>query len=349
MKFSLRCIDRKTVGRNKWNSFTDQSSEAWLWHRYETLDALEHWPGRKDASFSIADSMDNIVCIVPTQIVREKKFLLSMRSIDSFGGPAFRDGVSGRDRRLAIEYFVKRHLALTREYECSATTYSVAAMTPFIRGAQCPRVNPLLVLGCENTLGQTWVLDLSKGKSALWDQFQGRARTAIRKAEKHGVTVRLADRYDDLEIYFNLHCETYSRTGLTPHPKAYFQAIWRDFFMQGFSKIWFAELNGKVVAAENFGIFKGAAIYWTGAATTLGLEVEANSLLQWTAMQWMVDAKLSWYETGEAFPNLSVGKARGLSNFKKSFGGELYLYFKSRVRTESKMFKLMRLAKEVIK
>jgi lipid II:glycine glycyltransferase (peptidoglycan interpeptide bridge formation enzyme) len=239
-------------------------------------------------------------------------------------------------------------LSLSKKHACNGIAFSMAAMTPILRGEQCPRVNPLLELGCENTLSQTWVIDIRREKAALWNDFEGRARTAIRKAEKRGVTVRLADQPGDLDQYYNLHCETYRRTGVSPHPRAYFEAIWRDFFTQGLARIWFAELDGKVLAAENFGVFKGAAIYWTGAASAEGLEAGANPLLQWTAIQWMADAGIAWYETGEAFPSVSGGKARGLSDFKKSFGGELYPYYKGRINTESKLFKIIKLAKGVI-
>lgn len=345
---SLRCIDRQSIGRNDWNSFVDSSSEAWLWHRYETQDALQHWRGREDISFMIIDSADGIVCMVPLHVVSARRAPILTSIIDSLGGPAFRDGISVRVRRRTQEYLRDVLLTLSSKRACNEITLSIASLTPFVRGERCPRVNPLLELGCENTLSQTWVIDIRRGKAALWNSFEGRARTAIRKAEKLGVTVRLADQPDDLDRYYKLHCETYCRTGVTPHPKAYFEAIWRDFFSQGLARIWFAEVDGKVLAAENFGVFKGAAIYWTGAASTEGLEVGANPLLQWTAMQWMADAGVDWYETGEAFPNAPAGKARGLSDFKKSFGGELYPYYKGRINTEGKLFKIMKLVKGVV-
>ena len=92
-----------------------------------------------------------------------------------------------------------------------------------------------------------------------------------------------------------------------------------------------AEWEGKIVAAENFGVYKRRAIYWTGAASDMGLSVEANSLLQWTAIQWMVDNGFEFYETGEAFPAARTGKDKGLNDFKKSFGGSLYPFYKGRL------------------
>jgi lipid II:glycine glycyltransferase (peptidoglycan interpeptide bridge formation enzyme) len=115
---------------------------------------------------------------------------------------------------------------------------------------------------------------------------------------------------------------------VAPHSEAYFEAIWSRFLAKEFARVWIAELNGEPVAAENFGVYKKAAIYWTGAANAKGLGAEANSLLQWKAMQWMMRNGIEWYETGEAFPQAPDGKSKGISNFKKSFGGSLYPYYK---------------------
>ena len=48
-------------------------------------------------------------------------------------------------------------------------------------------------------------------------------------------------------------------------------------------------------------------------------------------MQWMIEHGFEWYETGEAFPNVQEGKNKGLNDFKKSFGGELYPFYKGRI------------------
>ena len=64
----------------------------------------------------------------------------------------------------------------------------LAPMTPSLRGERTPRINPLIHFGFSNDLTQTWVLDVRAGADALWDGMEGRARTAIRKAEAAGIT-----------------------------------------------------------------------------------------------------------------------------------------------------------------
>ena len=328
--FHLRA--RKELGRNAWDAFADASDEAWLWHRYDLQEALETWPGSVDESFALMEPEgERTLALVPLRRVTKRVAgFLPIHILESFGGVVIGNGLGEKRRRSILAAVGDQLIARMRNGICLEGRISLPAMAPAIRGIDGPRVNPLLEMGCENTLTQTWVVDLRAGQEAVWNQMEGRARTAVRKAEKAGVTVRAAGP-NDRPIYYRLHRETYRRTGVPPHSEDYFGAIWDRFIAKGLARVWVAELDGEPVAAENFGIYKGAAVYWTGAANAKGLEVEANSLLQWTAMQWMLDNGIEWYETGEAFPQFHAGKNKGVSDFKKSFGGSLYPYYKGRL------------------
>lgn len=342
-------VRRTEIGKDAWDEFVDASDEAWLWHRYDLQDAISTWYGKHDVSFAVWDkNIKKIVAVVPLHRIKPAGiFSLFYNDMDSLGGPACDNNLSNRYKQTILRCVYER---ITSFIHCNVReiNLSLSPMSPALRGEMCPRLNPLLELGCANTLSQTWIIDLRSGKDSLWKSMEGRARTAIRKAEKSEIIVREANSVDDCDIYYRLHCETYQRTGVRPHPKEYFEEIWKNFLVKRLSKIWFAEHNGEVVAAENFGVYKKAAIYWTGAASSKGLAVEANSLLQWTAMQWMVDSGIEWYETGEAFPHIKSGKLKGLSDFKKSFGGKLYPYYKGKLRSQNKLLKMMSLLKEFI-
>jgi hypothetical protein len=269
-----------------------------------------------------------------------------MHFLESFGGAALRNGLGQKRRRAVLTAVRDEIFARARNGICLEVRIALSSMAPALRGPSSPRVNPLLEIGWDNTLTQTWVVDLRGGREAVWKQMEGRARTAVRKAEKAGLKVREASS-GDRGVYYRLHQETYRRTGVTPHSEDYFAIIWDRFLSSGLARVWVAELDGEPVAAENFGIYKQAAIYWTGAENTKGLEVEANSFLQWTAMQWMLNNGIEWYETGEAFPQSSAGKQKGLNDFKKSFGGQIYPYYKGRLKTGA-FFEKLYAIKEIL-
>ncbi len=340
-------VNREVIGKERWDTFVDSADEAWLWHRFDAQDALSTWPGKHDLSFAILDgeSGENIVAVVPLHLIESRiARLFSWNVLDSLGGPACSNNVGERLKRKIMECVSEQLMMLARQFDALRINLALSPMVPALCGNRFTVVNPLLVLGCQNIQTQIWAVDLRVGKDKVWKNLEGRARTAIRKAQKEEVVVRPATANpEDLDIYYRLHCETYLRTGVHPHPMPYFQAIWNNFLTKGYSYILFAVHNDKVVAAENFGVYKKAAVYWTGAASRDGLSLEANSLLQWSAMQWMLEKGIEWYETGEAFPHLKDGKLKGLNDFKKSFGGILYPCFRGQIDTMSRRHKIFKL------
>jgi hypothetical protein len=345
MKAQLEVLTRPLIGREAWDDFSDRSDEAWLWHRFDFQDALATWRGSEDRSFAIVDPAqgDEILALVPLRInARRFAGVLPVFLLDSLGAVACRNGLQPGRRRSVLAQARASLLKQASQGHCLDIRLTCPPMAPAYRGENSPRVNPLLFLGCRNAVSQTWVINLRAGKDAIWAAMEGRARTAVRKAEKAGVKIRPAVA-DDLDLYYRLHVETYRRTGVDPHPRAYFQAIWQHLLPSGLTRVWVAELDGEAVAAENFAIYKNAALYWTGASSGRGLAVEAGSLLQWTAMQWMSSAGIAWYETGEAFPQALSGKAKGLNDFKKSFGGNLHPFFKGSLPTGNRYERLYRI------
>jgi len=345
----FKFVPRNEIGRQVWDGFVDISDEAWLWHKYDLQDAIATWPGKNDESFAVLDESRNggPVAIVPLHLMKHRwKGIMRMDSLDSLGGPACRNDLGAKHKKKVLHFIRAYLLKLARRFDALDINIAFSPMARAYCGDRCPRVSPLLEIGFENLSTQTWVMDLRKGPEEIWKKMHGRARTAIRKAEKSGVKHRLANQEGDLEIYYQLHCETYERTGVNPHPKSYFDAIWRNFFSKGFARIIFAEYQGEVISAENFGIFKDRAVYWTGCSNDKGLRVGANNLVQWIAMRWMMENKVQWYEVGEAFPHLQSGKLKGLDDFKKSFGGELYPLYKGKIVTRRKKSALIGLMKE---
>jgi hypothetical protein len=323
---NLEVRARNEIGEEAWNGFVRESDEAWLWHCFDMPELRAAWPDYHDASFGIEDRDHggHLVAVVPC-------FVHAHHSLSSVGGPALASSL-GRKHKSSVYDRVREHLlALAKEKRVHAIGLSLSPLAPAYTGGNCPLVNPLLSLGCENTLTQTLIADIRSGKDALWQKMEGRARTAVRKAEKAGVRVREAG-MDESDTYYRLHCETYDRSGVPAHPAAFFRKVWERFLSDGRCRVWFAEHGGRVAAAESFGIFKGRAIYWMGAASRRGLEVSANSLIQWQALKWMTESGIQWYETGEAFPNIREGKLRGLSDFKQGFGGTLFPFYKGIMR-----------------
>ncbi len=330
---NLAVAPRREIGQVAWDAFVHQADEAWLWHLFHFQDAFATWPGRRDLSFAVVDTRQGeVLAAIPLQLIRRTKGqVLTINLLESLGGPACADGLPEKTRQQIRQAAQDRLLALAEQYQSLAIDFALPPLAPAYRGERCPRVNPLLFLGCDNTLTQTYMIDLRHSEEELWQGLSGNCRNMVKRAEKEGVTVREADSLADLERYYQMHLETYRRTAAPPHPFAYFQQIWENFTRRGYSHIFLAEFQGEVVAAANMGAYKGAMIYWTGASKNNLPSPGVNNLLQWHAISYARSHGYEWYESGEAFPHLKEGKLKGLNDFKKSFGGELYPFYRGRL------------------
>lgn len=344
----LKAIKREEYGGDLWDRFVEESNEAWLWHKGKSIDAFRKMQDSKDFSFVVVEeeNAQAIVAMMPLLFVYKRK-MLSYNLLSSVGGPALRNGTTSKYRRKIYRFINNELVKLASKHVLYARLF-LPPLAPSYRGDSSPSVNPLLELGCENKVTQTWIIDLRKNEKQIWQGLETRARNDIRNAKKNGVTVRTATRSkEDLDSYYSLHSETYKRTGVIPHPREYFQAIWENFLPSGESEIFFAELDGKIIAAANFAIYKLGAYYWTGASSKLGLKANANSLLQWVAIQKFLNQGLDWYDNGEAFPGGS-GKEKALSDFKRSFGGELSPFFKGNLVFSPRKYLLFELTRELL-
>jgi len=334
MSPSLQIVQRLEVGQHRWDSVVEHADEAWLWHRFDFQDVLCTWPGRLDVSFAIVEERgsETVLAVVPLHLAQCRQGpLLASTVLDSFGGPACINRLHARHRRKILQMVHDHLMTLHYRHKTVEIALSLPPMAPALRGDRCPRVNPLLELGCVNSLTQTWVIHLEKGEQELWNNLAEGTRENIRKATRTGVEVYEAEPdgdVDAVDVYYELHLDTCRRTGVHPHPKKYFDAIWNGCLRGGLCHVLFAKHAGKTVAALNLGTYKKGAFYWTGASRKEALAVGANALLHWRGIQWMLQEGFECYDVGEAFPNLATGKHRTISDFKRNFGGMLYPFYR---------------------
>jgi lipid II:glycine glycyltransferase (peptidoglycan interpeptide bridge formation enzyme) len=233
----------------------------------------------------------------------------------------------GDKYRSNIEEFAYEHVdQLAKEHNVDILEIRLPPLAPVYLPPHVIRINPLLRHGLQDNSTATFLIDLMNNSlDDLWQHMEGRSRTAIRKAEKAGVKIReIANRGEVEEHYYRLHCQTYRHTGVSPHPLSYFTTIYEN----GWAKIFLAECEEQIIAALNVAAFKTGVLYWTSASNPEYYSVNPNNLLQWYAIQWAKEQGYSWYESGEALLGTDNPKLKGLTEYKGSFGGELYPFYK---------------------
>lgn len=310
--------------RDAWDHVVEHSDDAWLFHRYDWGEAVSErvW-GYHSHGFLLRDR-GRIVGICPL-FLRERRIAPGAAwrflSTSGFGvaGPAFLSELSPTARTQCAATIFAALDERARALRCDRLDVRFPPLAPAALVAQ-PALALALPEGFRTRSTATYLLSL-RGRTVvdLWSQLAKRCRGSIAKARACGVVARDGDADMTMDAYYALHETTYRRTGVQPHPPAYFAAIAH----YGWAKRFIAVRDGRIIAAMHVAPFKRGALYWTSASDSEALTIGANNLLQWHAIQWALEHGYEWYDVGEAFPDAPRGKRMGLTRYKASFGGVL--------------------------
>jgi lipid II:glycine glycyltransferase (peptidoglycan interpeptide bridge formation enzyme) len=165
----------------------------------------------------------------------------------------------------------------------------------------------------------THILELSKGLDFIWNNMEGRCRTAIRKASKIGVEVETEKSKDCIDTYYHILDQLYSQQNMqTPNSKCFYYSLWDTFWPRNLILLT-ARYNGVVIAGAFIVRDRQTFYYINGASLTEGKNSNAGNLIQWKAIEIAVADGAQRYD----FVGSDIER---LSNFKKSFGGSLTAY-----------------------
>lgn len=321
--------------REEWNQVALNSNDAWFTHLYDWIEIEEKVWNQKSYSFLIKSNDPQILGIFPLLFQKRKilklfnlKLKLFISSGMGWGGPAIAPNVGQKQRKKVLDAMFGYIDQLAEEEDVDWFHIFPPSLAPANLPPLKQNVNPLIFHGFEDTSTQTYLLPLNRSVDELWANLDKKCRNAIRKAEKEKIEITKAQDFSDIEDYYKIHVETYNRTDVKPHPFEYFKRIWEYFGTKGIANFFFAEYKGERVAALNVGAFKTGCIYSTSCSKTDYMHLRPNNLLQWHAIKWAKEQGYQWYECGEAFPNTRNKKLKGLTSFKKSFGGDIYPLYK---------------------
>lgn len=330
---TLRFADAAALPAAEWDGLVAASPDGWVfalsgWQRL-ILDVRE-W-GLRDHSFAVWEGA-SLVAVVPLQ------YQASSRSLRSSGwglaGPVLVAGLDGSARAQVLAQIFARIEEMARSL--GATTIEVGR-SPLTESARADEDagNPFTRFGFADCSTRTRIVDLSVGEERLWAGLSKNARQMIKRARERGYHAVQADWPSMVEDYYRVHCETYRRTGVSPHPRAYFAGLAAHMAPAGYAVLWAGYApDGRAVAFHNDARLGQGALYHTGCSETAHLDSGVNYLLMWTAMLGARTAGCRWYEVGEVFPDSADPKSRGLTVFKSKFGGGLARSIKARRRVD---------------
>jgi len=161
-------------------------------------------------------------------------------------------------------------------------------------------------------------LDLRPELDALWNAMHDSTHRAIRKSERAGLTLRVAQSEQELRSFFEMHLKIRkSEYGLLAQPYSFFQNIWRHFVDSQHGFLLLAIHEDKIVAGDFFLDWKDTLYYKFNASLPGDLSYRPNDLLIWEGIQRGKDLGLAYLDFG-----LSDVDQEGLIRYKRKFGTE---------------------------
>ncbi len=168
---------------------------------------------------------------------------------------------------------------------------------------------------------ETFVVDLTPTEEELLAVMKPKVRYNIGVAKKRGVSVVMSTDAKYVEAFIRLVTRTADRKGITPHPKAYYEAMCETLLGEN-GKIFAAEKEGTIVSA-NLVVFHGdTATYLHGGSDDAYRADMAPFLLQWEAMREAKRCGCTRYDFGGVnMGELEAGEGKwfGITRFKTGF------------------------------
>lgn len=168
-------------------------------------------------------------------------------------------------------------------------------------------------------------LNINKSEEELWTGLNKMKIRNIKKAVKNGLEIN-EDANNNLEGYYNLLEQTYSRLGLSkPIEFKFYQKLFDDLYALKRVKLVTVLFDSKPIASAIFLLFNNTIIYWQGASSSDYMKYGPNDLIHWH----IIKNGKNWGYT--KYNMLHFHDAKGneissLKNYKMSFGSELKDY-----------------------
>lgn len=328
----MKLIDLTPNYAKEWDNIVYNSDEAWLFHLYDWIKHIEKVWDLKPKNFLIEHD-GKIIGIFP--LLMDKNSNIFKSTPMGAAGPALKNGLNPSFHRNVMKQVYEDIRTIASDAGISRLEIYLPPLSHSSINNKYG-VNPLVNYYFTDISTHTLITDLSKSEYELYNSLSHDARINIRNAKENGFRICEANIPDAIDRYYQVHCETYHRTGVNPHPKEYFNGIFEFIIKKGHATLFEAiNTNREPIGYEIIGLFKGGAIYWTGCSKTKYLDSGVNYFLQYNSMLWAKRNGALLFENGEAFPNIAEGKLRGLSTFKGKFGGELRRFYKGTLSLEA--------------
>ena len=145
-----------------------------------------------------------------------------------------------------------------------------------------------------------------------------KTRYNIRLASRRGVQIQQTT---DWRTLFQLYADTANRDGFAIREEGYYHALWSSFQQSGQGEAFMAFVGGEAVAGLFLMHTGDTGWFYTGASSQRHRDKMPNYLLQWHAIQWLIDHEYRRYDFWGAPTVMDESDPLwGVYRFKRGFG-----------------------------
>ncbi len=161
-----------------------------------------------------------------------------------------------------------------------------------------------------------WIMLLESDPDKVWSRLRKPVQHQVKKSQKQGVQVHIAQSREEMAHYYRLHLQTRSKKhGMPAQPQRYFYELWDTFASDGSMQLLLAEYQGQVIAGMVL-LSSGTSIrYAYGASDERYLHLAPNNLLMWTAITLGCTQRYETFDLGR-----TARDNQGLMEFKRRWG-----------------------------
>lgn len=176
----------------------------------------------------------------------------------------------------------------------------------------------------------TITLDLSHDLDTIMRNLNQKGRHAIRRAERDGVTTARVETTDEnCRLMYALLAET-AAGSFNIRSYNYYKTFWQRYSDAGLGQMFFAYVEGKVVAAAFAIAYGKKGTYKDGASVRERTVYGASHLLQWEVIRWMKEKGVTRHDLCGTPPSDQIKNPDhphyGIGRFKTSFNKEVTDY-----------------------
>jgi peptidoglycan pentaglycine glycine transferase (the first glycine) len=166
-------------------------------------------------------------------------------------------------------------------------------------------------------------LDISPDEEQLMKNFHQKTRYNIRLAERKGVKIINNGTREDLTVFYRVLQETCARDRFLVRSFQYFADLYDLLTPPGFTRLFLAKFEDKVIAGAILLKIGDKAWYLYGASSNEARNTMPNYLMQWEMIKWAKSQGCTLYDFRGVSGDLSEDNPLyGLYRFKKGFSGE---------------------------